>query len=482
MTSANSSPEPRLPSPTPEQHRIAAGQFDRANQVVATGDYDYGIHLLGECCKLDGANLLYRQALRRVEKAKYRNNLRGSWLAWLWSWPVRARLKAARSAGRHLEVLELGERILMRNPWDVGAQVDMAAAAGALGLLDLAVWLLEQARHKQPRNPDLARGLARLYEQRGNFTQAMALWKLVREVAPADVEAREKLTELAVHDTLERGQFEEGLATVAAAPGAAAQAQPSRPLEGTSASRGADPLEREAGPWRARLRDDPTSTAAFLQLARLYRKANKLEQAHQVLREGLEATGNAFELAAELADLEIEPFRHNLAITEEKLAARPDDEELPRIRLHLRKEVNTRELDLYRLKADRFPGELSHRYEVGVRLMRAGQLDEAIHELQAARDDARLRWQSLLALGYCFKARNNSRVALRNFEEALDCLPTSETAHRKGLLYELARGHADAGDLDRAVDLASELAQLDFAYRDIKQLLDDWQARLRPAL
>jgi tetratricopeptide (TPR) repeat protein len=472
MTSASSSPDPHIPSPTPEQHRVAAGQFDRANQVVATGNYDYGIHLLFECCKLDPSNLLYRQALRRAEKAKYRNNLRGSWLAWLLSWPARARLKAARSAGRHLEVLELGERILMRNPWDVGAQVDMAAAADALRLLDLAVWLLEQARHKQPRNANLARGLARMYERRGNFTQAMTLWKLVREILPADVEAGEKLTELAVHDTLERGQLEEALVGGQPGPGAVAVTPPPP---------GTDPVEREAAAWRARLADDPTSAEAYLQLARLYRKGGKLERAHEVLREGLMATGNAFELAAELADLEIEPFRRNLAITEEKLAAHPDDEKLLRIRLHLRKEVNTRELELHRLRADRFPGELSHRYEVGVRLMRAGQLHEAIRELQAARADPRLRWQSLLALGYCFKARNNWRVAQRNFEEALESLPANETANRKSLLYELACGHAEAGDLGKAVDLGSELAHLDFSYRDIQQLLDDWQARLRHA-
>ena len=86
-----------------------------------------------------------------------------------------------------------------------------------------------------------------------------------------------------------------------------------------------------------------------------------------------------------------------------------------------------------------------------------------------------------LALGFCFKARNNWRVAQRSFEEALESLPAGETAHRKSLLYELARTHAEAGDLGKAVDLASELAHLDFAYRDIQQLLDDWQARLRPA-
>src|SRR3954447_13043199 len=208
MTSASPRPVPDVPSPRPEQHRVPAGQFDRANQVVATGDFDYGIHLLLECCKIDPSNLLYRQALRRAEKAKYRNNLRGSWLAWLWSWPALARLKAARSGGRSLEVLELGERILTRNPWDVGAQSDMADAAEALGLLDLAVWFVEQARHKKPGDAELARRLARLYERRGNFTQAMAVWQLVRQVDPGDGEAGAKLRELAVNETLQRGKLE----------------------------------------------------------------------------------------------------------------------------------------------------------------------------------------------------------------------------------------------------------------------------------
>src|SRR5437763_12071999 len=137
-----------LPPPNPEHRRVAAGQFERANQVVATGNYDYGIRLLLSCCKLDPANLVYRQALRRTEKAKYRNHLRGSWFAWLTAWPVRAKMKAAMGGRDYLRVLEHGEQILMRNPWDVGAQMGMAEAADTLGLLDLAIWNLEQARQK----------------------------------------------------------------------------------------------------------------------------------------------------------------------------------------------------------------------------------------------------------------------------------------------------------------------------------------------
>src|SRR5262249_42863908 len=131
-----------LPSPSPEHRRIAAGQFDRANQVIATGNYDYGIRLLLSCCKLDPGNLTSRQALRRTEKTKYKNNLRGSWLAWLTTSTTRAKLKTARQRRDHLRVLELAENVLAKNPWDTGAQMDQAEAAEALGLRDLAIWTL----------------------------------------------------------------------------------------------------------------------------------------------------------------------------------------------------------------------------------------------------------------------------------------------------------------------------------------------------
>src|SRR6516165_10485930 len=121
-----------VPPPTAEHRRIAASQFERANQVIATGNHDYGIQLLMTCCKLDPANLVFRQALRKTEKAKYNNNLRGSRLAVVTTSATKTRLKAAKASRDHVKVLECGEEILARNPWDVGAQMDMASAAEAL--------------------------------------------------------------------------------------------------------------------------------------------------------------------------------------------------------------------------------------------------------------------------------------------------------------------------------------------------------------
>src|SRR5438270_459301 len=95
---------PILTSVSPEHRRVAAGQFERANQVIATGNFDYGISLLFTCCKLDPANLIYRQALRRTEKTKFKNNLRGSWHARFSTLSLRTKLKGAPRARGYNDV------------------------------------------------------------------------------------------------------------------------------------------------------------------------------------------------------------------------------------------------------------------------------------------------------------------------------------------------------------------------------------------
>jgi tetratricopeptide (TPR) repeat protein len=503
---ADHEPSP-LPPVSAEHRKVAAGQYERANQVITTGNYDYGIQLLLTCCKLDPANLIYRQALRRTEKIKFKNNLRGSRLAFLSNSTVRAKLKTAKGTRDYLKVLEHGEEILTRNPWDVATQMDMAEAADALGLLDLAVWIMEQARQKDPRDATVNRALARLYEKRGNFVQAMKLWELIRKADPRDVEAQHKAKDLAVHETIQRGKYGEAVAAGDAKLGPRLPASDPgsglhKAMAGSSATHKAlpadaeqpppaadapvptvaeDRIAREAAPLRARMVADPTNPIVYLQLAAHYRRSHQLEQAREILERGLGPTGKHWELMIELADLAIEPFRANLAVTEEKLKKQPDDEELRKIRIRLLKEINTREMDLYRQKADRFPTELGHRLELGIRLLRAGQLDEAIQELQAARSDPRHQWRALVYLGYCFKSRNNWRLAQRNFEEALKNLPAGEDAMRKDVLYQLAQGAADSGDFAKAVDVGCELANLDFGYKDIGRLLDEWQEKMQKA-
>jgi Flp pilus assembly protein TadD len=481
---------PTAPSPTADQRRIAQESFAKAREAIGTGQLDYAITLLLTCCRLDPANFYYRQTLRKTQKDKYGNNLRGSRLAFLTTPRWKHRVKAAKRGRDYLKALEYAEQVLCRNPWDMGTQLDMAEAFDALGLGDLAVFTLDQARQKYPRDATLNRALARLFEKRGDFQKAIVLWQLVKETNPNDVEAAHKAKDLAARDTIAKGQYVE-----------AASGTRESPVLGRIEARAVerqDRLGREADPLVKRIEADPTEPGLYVQLAAVYRRHGHPDRARDALQRGLGPTGNAFQLQLELMDLDLAPVRQNLEHTEERLrrlkekpraeddttqedAEELSEKELLQLRGQLLKEINSREIEIFRVKADRFPNELHHRIELGTRLLKADLVDEAIAELQQARRDEKLKWKAAMLLGVCFKRRNDWRLAQRNFEEALTAVPEGEEAGKKELLYQLASGCAENGDLPRALDLGHELANLDFGFKNIGKLLDEWNDRLQSA-
>lgn len=470
----------QLPTPSPESRRLAAESYERALQVFATGNHDYALWLLINSIKAEPGNLVYHQTIRRVQKSKYHNNLRGSRLAFLLTARSRAKLKSAKRDRQYLQVLVLGEQILNRNPWDLAVQMDMASAAEELGLSDLAVWLLDQARQRDGDNPTLNRMLARLFECRGDFHRAGFLWELVRKAVPDDVEAAHKAKDLAASETIVKGKYDS-----LRVGDDDSSADPDQ-VEADEANR-LSPENRFAqqlADLRDRLAQSPTDAQAYLKLAGLYRRHGKWAIARETLQDGLAACGQDFQLRLELLDLDLEPLRRNLGLAQEQARQATTPEQVEQARSlaeQLQREVWARELEIYRLRADRYPAEMTHRLEMGLRLQALGQLDEAISEFQQARRDPRLLWRALLQLGHCFNRRNNWRLARRNFEECLQALPPTEENARKEALFQLAQGHANAGDFSQALDVGHELANLDFSYRNIGSLLDQWQNRLQQA-
>ncbi len=478
-----------IPAPSADQKRIALESFKHAQEAVQSGNLDYAINLLVTCCKIDPASFAFRQALRKTQKDKFGNNMRGSRFAMLATSRTKARLKAAKAGRDYLRVLEHGELILCANPWDMGTQMDMAEAFDALGLGDLAVFTLDQARQKYPKDATLNRALARLFEKRGDFPKAIVLWQLVKEASPHDVEAAHKAKDLAASETIQRGQYEETAAGTKESPALGR-------IEARATEK-ADKIARETEPLRKRIEADPTEPTLYIQLANTYRRSGQDERARATLQQGLGPSGNAFQLQLALLELDLAPVRAELEHTEAKLrrikqkTEDTDDEdsdeeplteaELVALRAKLLQELNTREIEILRTKADRFPNELGHRLELGTRLYKANLTEEAIAELQQARRDEKLKWKAALFLGLSFKARNNWRLAQRNFEEALTALPESEEAGKKELLYHLSSGAAENGDLPRAIDLGHELANMDYSFKNIGKLLDEWSERLQDA-
>ena len=467
---------PSLKSPSVEQNRVAVGQFERAKQVIEKNDFDYGIKLLLECCKLDPGNLIYRKTLRQTQKAKHKNNKKGGRFSSVTTTPAKLKLQSAFRSEDYKKVLELAETIFVHNPWDVGVQMAMAKAFVKFKLYEGALWCLEQARHSAPKELKVTRELARVYEKVGNFAAAKALWDIVREADPTDEEAWRKNNDLAANETIARGNYESVLQKETEETASLQETKEHGPVKGpvlTPAKSG----RADAASLLKQIEKEPQNANHYLELAKYYRRYERWEEAQAALEKGIQVVGPNFELGVELLDLAIQPMRHNLAITDAKLQKTPDDEELQEVRLQLAKEINSRELEIHRKNADRYPTNMSHRLDVGIRLLQANQIDEAIQELQAARTDPRLHWKSLMYLGFCFKVRGNWRLAQRNFEEAIRNMPADKISKRKEILFQLAEGCADNGDISAAVEWGYELANEDFGYKGIGDLLDKWQAK-----
>ncbi len=198
-----------LPNPTPKQHRIAVGQFEKGSEAIAKGNFDYGISLLLSCCTLDPANLRYRQMLRRAEESNYERHSAVKLGTAVYDWILKARLKAAKQTHAYEKVLEFSEQILVHEPHDFCAQFEAATAAKEIGLLNSAVWMLERLRRQYPNSAPLSRQLARWYEDGEDFNKAIALWESIAKADPLDGEARQKLQELAANQTICRGGYKE---------------------------------------------------------------------------------------------------------------------------------------------------------------------------------------------------------------------------------------------------------------------------------
>jgi serine/threonine protein kinase len=198
-----------IANPTPHQYRIAVGQFEKASEAIASGNYDYGVPLLLSCCALDPANLRYRQKLRQAGESAHACHVRLNVGATVVDWILKARIKAAMHTRAFGKALEMCEQILVHEPQDFSAQFEGAAAARELGLLNSAAWMLERLKKQNPKSAQVWRELARVYEQGQELAKAIALWELIAKADPINGEARQKLQELAASQAICRGGYEE---------------------------------------------------------------------------------------------------------------------------------------------------------------------------------------------------------------------------------------------------------------------------------
>ena len=126
-------------------------------------------------------------------------------------------------------------------------------------------------------------------------------------------------------------------------------------------------------------------------------------------------------------------------------------------------------------------GDYETHYNTGLAYREMGLLDQAVEELQAAialaapHDGTPRYLQCCNLLGHCFMQKKMPRPAAMWFKKGLDT-PGHTEGEYQALRYELGTAYEQMGDLERAIEIFSEVYGTDVNYRGVAAKLRDLQA------
>lgn len=438
--------------------------FQKGNQASSQGQYDYATDMFQSCVTLDPANRMYALNLLNNLFKKYNNNKKGSKMAAISGMGAKASLKKARVSKDWTGVIKAGVEVLKLNPWDVSALCDMAQACEQLDHRDAQLVYLKVALDANPKDAEVNRLCGRALGAVGQYDQASTCWSRVLQMKPGDVEATKAIGDLAVEKTINRGGYQDAETTKDVKQVRAAD----EPRPGEKVLSPEEKLEKL-------IAKNPAEVANYVELADLYLRQDQLAEAEAVFARALEASGGDQMIRERHEDTQLRRGRQQLLIAEKK-AAEEGSEEAVELAKRMKSELNRLEMDVYRSRAERYPTNLNYKYELGMRLKAAGQYSDAIQMLQMARGDSKRKAQVHVDLGECFQHIKQWKLALNNYEEAVNSISDLSSDIGKLALYRAGVIAFHQKNRELAEKYLTELAGIDFGYRDVAKWLDKMAA------
>jgi tetratricopeptide (TPR) repeat protein len=435
--------------------------FQHGTRSSSKGEFDYATESFERCVDADPGNMIYAQALLANLHRKYNNNKKGSTFAGLRGTTAKASIKKAELQKDWPGVIRSGIEMLKLNPWDVSALCSMAAACEHLEFDECQLLYLRSAVESNPKDVEVNRQFGRALARLGKFDEAIAVWSRVAQAKPGDPEAQRAIADLTINKTIHKGGYEEAKTTTdvmadrtaqAERTGAVIQRTPEQQLERAIAK-------------------DPSDLANYRSLAELHLRSERFDEAEAVFQRALEVSPGDLMLQEALEDVQLRRAHQHLAVAERK-AREEKTEQAQELYKKMKAELNRRELEVYAHRVERYPANPALRYELALRLKRAGNYPEAIKAFQDARGDSKHKAHVYLELGECFHKINQFKLAMSNYEQAIAEVADRDPELRKLALYRAGVLASGLKDLEKAENYLTELAGLDFGYKDVSERLD----------
>lgn len=431
--------------------------FERADQVAETGNWDFAIEMLLLGIQKEPENL--QRGHHRLREVAMQRKMSGGKPAGMMEKMKRKPTKDP------IESLINAEFLMSRDPSDPNPWKHIMVAAKDAGLKEVAAWaggvMYDISRMSPKPAKELYVFLRDMYSQMQMYSEAVRACQAALQLAPNDAQLQDSLRDLSANETIQKGRYDEEGDFTKAVVDLKGQLETVR-REGLSQTQ--QFLIEQAQKARAAYVADPSVpgkiTAYVEALAKLEDESYENE-AIDVLAKAVKDTG-AYRFKMRIGDIRIRQMKRRY----DKLRAAGDKDGATQAA----KDLLAFELAEYAERAANYPTDLGIKYELGRRQFLAGHHDDAIATLQQARRDPKHRLSAMNALGMAFFKKGWYTEAADTFTQALE--GDVPEKRRIELLYNMGLCQEAMGNAAKAISHYSDVAQIDFNYRDVRDRIE----------
>jgi tetratricopeptide (TPR) repeat protein len=437
--------------------------FDRGDQVADAGNYDFAIEMYLEGIQREPENV------DRGHKA-------------LWVAALARKAKGGKPAGMMdglkrrqgkdpLTNLLNAEYMTAKDPGNLQHMELVLKASQTLELAPVTKWMAElmlEAQRQAPKpNMRVLRMLTDAFDKLQEYGSAVQAAEKALELDPDNAEIQSLVGQLGAKYTMKRGKYgESGSFTK----GVADMAKQQELMKQDAMVQDSGYLLKQVEQARKDYEANPTVAGKINALVDALIKLDDESyenEAIDVLNKAHRDT-QAYAFKMRIGDIKIKQMGRRYRKLQEQ-----GDQQAAKA---YAREILSFEIAEYTERAGNYPTDLNLKFELGRRLLIAEKYDDAIAMLQQAQRDPKRHVQSLTYLGQAFAKKNWFREASETFEKALATELPEEKAVE--LRYQLGTVLEQMNELQRAQDQFSQVAMVNFNYRDVRQRLEAIRTRL----
>ena len=375
--------------------------------------------------------------------------------------------------------MELAEKNLEADPHNAQANHLLKDAAKAAGFPEVAAFALETLVEANPKDTKLMHELGEHYSAIGEADKAVNIYTRITEVNPSDLIALKKSKDASARATMKSGGWE----TAKDYRDLIKDKEQAESLEQKNrVVRNIDMVDQQIAETTAEWEQNKEGVDVSRRLAKLWEDRFEVQGDVESIQGAIYYYNHTSELvsgtdpgvARRLSDLTMKHTEVNIKSLETWLAEHGETEHAADVRQRLEEQKKRRAEMLIseaRKRVERNPTDLQLRYELGEKLVQAGQYTEAIPELQRARQNPNARLKAMNMLGQCYTEKGMLDIAVKQYKDASSEMLAMDGL-KKDIVYKLGLVYDRMGKKDEALNCMKEIYDVDYGYMDVARRVE----------